>query len=140
MLLLVENNKKAYSCMQKSVKLSLQRCQDTQEENLKRVIKTYNQNVVVWIDKFKEMYYEFNKEEQQKFLFFLDPPYQDKKIYQDVLDKLLGDNWYMGELWIESDRLKGIPLDELRTMLEKYDGKKVHKTYKQGDHYFAVVY
>lgn len=67
-------------------------------------------------------------------IIFLDPPYEAKQTYLEVIQLIKDQNW-QGELWLESDRQKGILLSELE------DGDllgKAQRVYKQGTGFIAL--
>lgn len=70
--------------------------------------------------------------EASKTIVFLDPPYEDKKIYQDVALPLL-ENADIAELWIESDRQKGLPQEHWAKL-----GHSPSKVFEQGTSYIAI--
>lgn len=67
-------------------------------------------------------------------VLFLDPPYEQRQIYLDVLDLLKELEW-RGELWLESDRQKGIQLEELECLEFLGEARRV---YKQGTSFIAT--
>lgn len=87
-----------------------------------------------WIKDFKKIYETFSAEEKEETVIFLDPPYSEKKIYLDVLHVLNEEPWYFGQLWIESDGHKGIPLNAFLEL-----GLGAFKIFEQGDSYILVT-
>lgn len=65
-------------------------------------------------------------------ILFLDPPYEDHKLYFELLDQLKQQQ-FAGEIWLESDRLKGPKTQELTGVFHS-----VIKTVEQGDHFVLV--
>ncbi len=65
-------------------------------------------------------------------ILFFDPPYGDHALYRDVI-ALLKEREFAGEVWVESDRLSGIPLTELTGLFHS-----IIKTVEQGDHFVVV--
>lgn len=83
---------------------------------------------------FKKKYLGFNEEQKLKTILFLDPPYQMKNIYFEVLKCLTEESWYFGQLWIESDPKKGIS----SSLWSDYKLTKV-KLFEQGENYIFVT-
>ena len=65
-------------------------------------------------------------------IVFFDPPYEDHKLYKDVLKNLFS-NSSLNSIWVESDRQKGLTLAQV----EEY-GIKARKVYEQGTSFIAV--
>jgi len=81
-----------------------------------------------WID--KELKFQFP--ETENVVLYIDPPYSEHKIYFEVLDKLKEVN-FSGEIWLESDRLKGPKKEELIGAFSS-----IIKIVEQGDHFVVV--
>lgn len=80
----------------------------------------------------KAQQWRLAESEAANTIVFLDPPYEEKKIYQDVALPLL-EQGSVGELWIESDRQKGFD--------QKHWGELGHppdKVFEQGTSYIAI--
>lgn len=90
--------------------------------------KVTNLDAKNWV--MKELPYEL-PDSSQVILYF-DPPYENHALYFDVL-KLLKEQGFRGEVWVEADRLKGPKLDELTGVFHS-----VIKTVEQGDHFVVV--
>lgn len=82
----------------------------------------------IWIE--KEMRFQFP--DTSEVILFIDPPYEDHKLYTDILELLKKHN-FSGEVWLESDRLKGPKKDVLTGAFHS-----VIKTVEQGDHFVVV--
>lgn len=78
----------------------------------------------------KDLKYELP--ETKNVILFLDPPYEDHKLYFEILQSLK-EQQFEGEVWVESDRLKGPKLEELTGLFHS-----VIKTVAQGDHFVVV--
>lgn len=74
----------------------------------------------------------FHAINQENTILYLDPPYENHSLYRDVL-KALKEMQFQGEVWIESDRLKGLVKEELTQALNS-----VIKVVEQGDHFVLV--
>jgi 16S rRNA (guanine966-N2)-methyltransferase len=92
------------------------------------MIKVTNLEAKMWIT--RELPYEL-PDTSQVILYF-DPPYDNHALYFDVL-KMLKEQVFQGELWVEGDRLIGPKLNELTGVFHS-----VIKTVEQGDHFVVV--
>lgn len=68
--------------------------------------------------------------QDENTIIFIDPPYQDHKLYLAILD-LLKSKEFKGELWIEGDKLEK-HREELAGYLD------LIKTVEQGDHFVLI--
>lgn len=87
-----------------------------------------------FIKHFKTRYMNFENDQQENTVIFLDPPYSEKKIYTDIVNFLKEENWFRGQLWIESDRHKGIPHPSWIN-----EGIVTEKLFEQGDSYILIT-
>lgn len=87
-----------------------------------------NLNAEKWIE--REM--KFQLPESEDAILFFDPPYENHALYEKVLE-LLKAAGYQGEVWVESDKLKG-------PSKEKLTGAfcSIIKLVEQGDHFVVV--
>lgn len=83
---------------------------------------------------FKEMYQSFSEEQKSETIIFLDPPYSQKEIYLEVIKKLTEEPWFFGQLWIESDSMKGLPKETWSEY--KFESAKL---FEQGGSYIFVT-
>ena len=90
--------------------------------------KVTNLDAKTWI--LKELPYELP--ETENVILFFDPPYENHALYFDIL-KLLKEANFQGEVWVESDRLKGPKLDLVTGAFHS-----VIKQVEQGDHFVVV--
>ena len=101
-------------------------------------IKISNISAEKFICQFKAEYQKFTDEQKSQTVIFLDPPYALKSIYFDVVKELLGgpskEPWYYGQLWIESDPKKGIPISEWNNY-----NLPANKLFEQGENYIFVT-
>lgn len=67
---------------------------------------------------------------QKNTVIFFDPPYEEHELYQEFWESTQG---FPGEIWVESDELKGLKLIEQRTKLSE-----VVKEVMQGSHWILV--
>ena len=82
----------------------------------------------IWLQ--KEFKYSFST--SSDVILYLDHPYELHKLYFDVIE-LLKNLKFEGELWLESDRLKGPKKEELVGLF-----CSVVKVIEQGDHFVVV--
>lgn len=92
------------------------------------MIKVTNLDAKAWIA--KELKFEIP--ETENVILFFDPPYENHALYFDIL-KLLKEANFQGEVWLESDRLKGPKIDAVTGAFHS-----VIKTVEQGDHFVVV--
>ena len=92
------------------------------------MIKVTNLDARIWIT--KELAYELP--DTENVILFLDPPYENHALYFDIL-KSLSEAQFQGEIWLEADRLKGPPKDQLTGAFHS-----IIKTVEQGDHFVVV--
>ena len=87
-----------------------------------------------YIRQFKSIYMQMSDEEKEQTIIFIDPPYSERNIYLDVLKTLTEEPWYFGQLWIESNPEKGIPIQVLKDLKLNED-----KLFLQGESYIYVT-
>lgn len=92
------------------------------------MIKVTNLDAKSWVT--KEL--KFELPETENVILFFDPPYENHALYFDIL-KLLKEANFQGEVWLESDRLKGPKIDAVTGAFHS-----VIKTVEQGDHFVVV--
>lgn len=90
--------------------------------------KLTNLDAKAWVT--RELPYELP--DSSNAILYFDPPYENHAFYFDVLN-LLKEQGYQGEVWVETDRLKGPKLNELTGVFHS-----VIKTVEQGDHFVLV--
>jgi 16S rRNA (guanine966-N2)-methyltransferase len=98
-----------------------------QEEALKRPISVSCMNVEKWFSSLGSCAGLGND------IFFLDPPYELHNLYKNIGLGLLGMLDESQQLWIESDKDKGLPLE-----FWTQQGHEPHKVFKQGGSYLAL--
>jgi 16S rRNA (guanine966-N2)-methyltransferase len=74
------------------------------------IIHCSNMPAEKFIKKFKEIYAGLTDSQKEETVIFLDPPYSLKSVYLDIVKVLTEEPWYFGQLWIESDPKKGLPV------------------------------
>lgn len=87
-----------------------------------------------WIKQFRAEYEKFSEAEKNETVIFLDPPYSEKNVYNEVVQYLKSESWYFGQLWIESDPKKGLSQETVKEM-----GLSAVKIYEQGESYIFVT-
>lgn len=110
----------------------------TLKKNQEEIIKAFkfdqssivvsNSDAKNWIQ--KELKYHFPDSED--VILYMDPPYEEHALYFSLLE-LLKETGFKGEVWVESDRLKGPKLQEVQKVFHS-----VIKTVEQGDHFVVV--
>jgi 16S rRNA (guanine966-N2)-methyltransferase len=75
---------------------------------------------------------KFHTLNSEHTILFLDPPYQDHLLYTDLL-RLLSETQFEGEIWLESDKLKGPKKEDLACLFQS-----VIKTMEHGDHFVMM--
>lgn len=93
-----------------------------------------NQSVEKWIITFKNQYLQLSPDQQEETIIFLDPPYSKKEIYTEVINFLTKEEWFRGQLWVESDNLKGLGQKEVALL-----GLESQKIYEQGNSFIFVT-
>lgn len=128
----VEKHKKVYPIL----KSNIEKVQKSYESYIEEDGFSYsNQAIENWLKGFQNTYEEMDPEEQTKCLLFLDPPYHLKEVYEKVIFKrLIGEKWFKGWLWVESDEKKGFPSEDL-----KKQGISFYDFITQGDSYLGIV-
>lgn len=91
------------------------------------VIELSFSDCLKFLPKFFEQYEQFNQEEKQNTILFFAPPYPLHQLYWAFIDKIQEFGRFQGELWLESDRQKGVTQDQLYQHLKEPD-----RTYEQG--------
>lgn len=122
----IEPDRQVYRCLQDNISsVSNKFCDEVRV----RALTSKNCKAEAWLDQFKTIYQSWPEETQQNTIFYLDPPYESHSIYHAILELLKGD-WFVGELWLESDRQKGKPSSYWESL-----GVQEIKLYTQGTSY-----
>lgn len=121
-LTLVENHHQAVKAIKENIKM-LRTHYD--EDFRQRSIRLQEKKVEAW---FKN----FIAPKEGTSIFFLDPPYEIHKIYQTIGLGLLRSRG-TNEVWVESDKDKGLPLS-----FWSESGFEPDKVYVQGASYLAI--
>lgn len=108
----------------------------TLKDNAERIKKSFQADAVTltqldgvkWID--KELSYQIPVTDE--VIIYIDPPYENHNFYFQILESLKKQN-FKGEVWLESDRLKGPTLEKITGAFHS-----VIKTLEQGDHFVVV--
>lgn len=91
-------------------------------------IHVSSQDALRWLG--KDLSFEFP--DTSDCIIYLDPPYEKHSVYTDAV-QILKDKAYDGEVWIESDKLKGMKQEDLTGLFHS-----VTKVVGQGDHFVLV--
>jgi 16S rRNA (guanine966-N2)-methyltransferase len=94
----------------------------------KNSIVLSNLDAKMWLN--KEFSYQISND--QDCILFLDPPYEKHDLYFDVLAQLT-QHGYSGEVWLETDRLKGPKQESIIGAFHS-----IIKIVEQGDHFVVV--
>ncbi|OIQ20876.1 MAG: hypothetical protein BM556_02735 [Bacteriovorax sp. MedPE-SWde] len=86
-----------------------------------------------WLERFLRIYKTWDEEKKSNTYIYIDPPYEMKDLYKKCL-KQIEESDFIGTLWIESDRQKGITEKEVNAI-----GFTFEKVYKQGTSFIARV-
>lgn len=123
-----EPHKTVYRILEDNIQVFAQRYGDYFEHDVVCWQKNFDQFLKIFLASYA------NWEDQQKkqTIIFLDPPYGKIEIYLGAI-KILKDSDFKGELWLESDELKG-----LKSLEAKEHFSKILKHVEQGDHYVLV--
>lgn len=128
----IEKNEKVYSILSENLR-KIRKSYKDQFESIELV--SINQSIESWLTGFRGAYAKLSEEEKSKCLIFLDPPYKSKDVYEKVIfKKLIGEKWFKGWLWIESDEKKGLLPSELEDK-----GISFYDFIAQSNSYLAVV-
>lgn len=108
----------------------------TMKENKERYEKSFagsSQVNVFAMDALKwlSQYMSFELAQDEETILFIDPPYEDHKLYISILD-LLKSKEFKGEIWLESDHLVGQKAELLTAYFD------LTKTVEQGDHFVLI--
>ena len=77
--------------------------------------------------------YFLNSKERADYILFFAPPYPDHQLYRQVF-AAIAQAPFQGQLWVESDRQKGIPLEDIRPYFTP------QKIYKQGTTFIMICH
>lgn len=126
---LIEEDKKVFKTLEKNLEII-----ESYAEDEDRPIQVANSNFERWVSAFSEEYSRWSEEERRACIIYFDPPYHMHKLYKSVVMGLIHPDWFTGELWLESDEKKGLPLSLWREM-----GLKEKKVFTQGTSYVLIV-
>lgn len=128
---LVEANKKFFQTLKDNVQIFEKKYSSEFEFALvPKLAKVQN-----WLEQFKQEYSLWDLDQRKKTIFFFDPPYAMKNLYDKVIiEGLIGEGWFQGDIWVESDRLKGYPLN-----FWEEKGISYIKSYEHSDSYIIVI-
>ncbi len=130
-VIFVEFDKLFFKNLMKNIGLFL-----TRFKGLDKQVVSVNQRVENWLTQFKKKLIYKEKPLDDKYIFFLDPPYELVDIYEYITIFLrhIKDEHIKGQFWIESDIQKGLDLDYWNQV--PVDIKKI---FRQGTSYIIVV-
>jgi 16S rRNA (guanine966-N2)-methyltransferase len=120
-VVLIEASRQAFSTLKKN-------SANLQKRMPEAYIELHAQTCQKWLEKNLEHW------NSSQTIIFLDPPYEHKQTYFDVI-RLFKECGRSGQLWLESDRQKGLLLPELEAPEVLGAAKRV---YKQGTSFIAL--
>ena len=121
---LLEKNRSVYSLMVKNVAMLQEKFPS---ESKMRVIGSQNGAMEKWLGRTQDCF------KNERAIIFVDPPYEKHNLYKDYTLKILKDESVQAQIWIESDKDKGLPLEYWQDQ-----GVSPYKVYKQGGSYIAL--
>ncbi len=121
---LLEKNKSVYSLMMKNVSMLKEFFSGELKD---RPVMAQNGTMEKWMSRFQECFLNENA------ILFVDPPYESHELYKEYTLNLLKDEKVKAEIWIESDKDKGVPLEFWESQ-----GLTPYKVFKQGSSYIAL--
>ncbi len=109
-LFLVEKNRPIFNTLNQNITMLSSKYGEEME---RRPILPHNLSAQKWIASYRDnIYLNLSKLEKLNHIIFLDPPYNMLDLYNEIVEEeILGSSWFLGKLWIESDRQKGLPSD-----------------------------
>ncbi len=123
-----EPNRMVYKVLESNLKIFADRYGDYFEQD----IVCHQKPVELFLKIFLDSYADWSEEQKSQTILFLDPPYGKIEIYEFVL-KNLKESGFTGQLWLESDELKG-----MKSTIAREHFSKILKIVEQGDHYVLV--
>ncbi|HAZ11838.1 MAG: hypothetical protein A2X86_07700 [Bdellovibrionales bacterium GWA2_49_15] len=129
-VIFVESQREAIALLKKNIQ-GLVQWSHSQESALP--IRTVHQDVKLFLRDWAIQYSKLDLHQQTNSIVFFDPPYEEHALYENLKETFFKDNFFQGELWIESDVKKGVPLD---FWPKEYPPTKI---IRQGDSYLAII-
>lgn len=130
-VILIEQSKNVF----RFTKENVQGLKSKYSKELKeRPIRYSQANILSYLSIIKDEYIKWDKTKRDYTIFFFDPPYHEAKLYQKVIEEVIvGESWFSGILWLESDRQKAGPVEYWDKI-----GPSTDKVYAQGTSYVLV--
>jgi len=125
-VILIESQRKAFQVLKSNVDYIQQKFES---ELIKRPIKAVCSTFQKYLKEAK-----FNNS-NSSMTIFLDPPYENHSLYSELIDCIEQSSLSGVELWVESDKHKGPPFEDLN--LEAFHYKQ-DKLIKQGSHFLGI--
>ncbi|MBI2518774.1 MAG: RsmD family RNA methyltransferase [Bdellovibrio sp.] len=107
-VIFVESQREAISLLKKNIQ-GLMEWAHIEKEILP--IRTFHQDVTSFLREWGPRYRELSIEERIHTILFFDPPYGAHGLYENLKRTFFENVFFQGELWIESDVKKGVPLE-----------------------------
>lgn len=86
----------------------------------------------VFVKSFFNHYEKWDEEKKKGVILFFDPPYENHEMYKTFL-RCLKESFFKGQIWIESDVRKGLPVHWFEQNLTMN-----YKLFSQGDHFLFI--
>ncbi len=128
-LFLTEKSSRVFIYTQENIK-KMQK--SYKEESDQRPIQYRKDNGLTWLTQFITLYSSFTEEEKLNTVLFFAPPYAIHSLYSMVCESVTKE-WFTGELWIESDRQKGLPIEKINSLL--FEPRKI---FEQGTTFVSL--
>ncbi len=123
---LLEKNRSVFSILEKNVSMMKQYYS---EDIAERPIITRSGAMEKWLAQPQDCF------SCENAILFVDPPYERHNLYKEDTLKILNDKSVKAQVWIESDKDKGVPLE-----FWSQQGHEPDKVYKQGGSYIALFF
>lgn len=125
---LIENRKKSIRIINENKKI----IEKKSNIDSSVAIEIISKDVMIWLGKFKIQYNSWSESSQRNTIFFFDPPYFMHDLYFFIEQSLLLEDWFKGQIWLESDEVTGIK----KKYWDQYSEKA--KFYSHGKSYIAI--
>ncbi|MEK6624065.1 MAG: RsmD family RNA methyltransferase [Bdellovibrionota bacterium] len=126
----VESNSEAILLLKKNIQ-GLIHSAHLERESLP--IRTVHKDVKLFLREWSTQYRKLEIQDRTHTIFFFDPPYAEHALYQNLKQTFFEDDFFRGELWIESEVKKGVPLD---FWPKEFPPTKI---IRQGHSYLAII-
>lgn len=125
---LIEGSRAAFQKLSANAQATVGKCER------KHDLEISQSDCIQWLKKFWPTYLGQNSEEREETIFFFDPPYENHKLYAELIKWMLEQKGMIGQLWIESDRQKGLSHHDIEAMM----GQNSVRILKQGTSFISI--